>query len=116
MCRINKEQIALLKVLKGMDADEDNEPQNLEHFGMTIIEGMLNGCIPIVYSKGGPSETVRSTKVGFMFSSLDELTNILNQLQSYKEDILNNLSRKSVIEANNLIKKNKKNFTKFIKN
>jgi len=102
--------------LTGMDADEDNEPQNLEHFGMTIIEGMLNGCIPIVYSKGGPSETVRSTKVGFMFSSLDELTNILNQLQSYKEDILNNLSRKSVIEANNLIKKNKKNFTNFIKN
>lgn len=35
-----------------------------EHFGITIVEAMASGCVPIVHDSGGPREIV-TTDVGF---------------------------------------------------
>jgi len=40
-----------------------------EHFGITIVEAMAAGCVPIVHDSGGPREIVTSD-VGFRWSSL----------------------------------------------
>ena len=40
-----------------------------EHFGISIIEAMSSGCIPIVHNSGGPKEFVPSR---FRFGTIDE--------------------------------------------
>src|SRR5712664_3165237 len=40
-----------------------------EHFGITIVEAMAAGCVPIVHDSGGPREIVTSD-VGFRWSNL----------------------------------------------
>ena len=48
---------------KGMDVDEHLHPDLTEHFGMTTVEAMAGGCVPVVINKGGPanSQLRRST-------------------------------------------------------
>ena len=40
-----------------------------EHFGITIVEAMAAGCVPIVHDSGGPREIVTSD-VGFRWNNL----------------------------------------------
>jgi len=40
-----------------------------EHFGITIVEAMAAGCVPVVHDSGGPREIVTSD-VGFRWSNL----------------------------------------------
>jgi glycosyltransferase involved in cell wall biosynthesis len=40
----------------GIDEDVIENPQVFEHFGITPVEAMSAGCIPIVWHEGGPSE------------------------------------------------------------
>jgi len=40
----------------GYGIDETKEPEKVEHFGMTTVEAMSAGCIPVVIAKGGQKE------------------------------------------------------------
>ena len=40
-----------------------------EHFGITIVEAMAAGCVPVVHDSGGPREIV-TNDVGFRWRSL----------------------------------------------
>ncbi len=42
----------------GYRVNEDQEPQKVEHFGITTVEAMAAGNVPIVIDKGGQSEVV----------------------------------------------------------
>ena len=42
-----------------------------EHFGITIVEAMAAGCVPVVHDSGGPKEIV-SPDVGYRWNSIDE--------------------------------------------
>ena len=42
-----------------------------EHFGITIVESMAAGCVPIVHDSGGPREIV-SGDVGYRWNSIAE--------------------------------------------
>jgi GT2 family glycosyltransferase/SAM-dependent methyltransferase len=57
----------------GMDADLVNSPEKAEHFGITVVEAMARGCIPLVFSQGGPAEIVESGISGLTFDSMPEL-------------------------------------------
>jgi len=57
----------------GYEVDEDLHPENVEHFGMTTVEAMSAGCIPVVIKKGGQKEIVLDTVNGFSWSTTDEL-------------------------------------------
>ena len=52
---------------------EETIPHLIEHFGMTTVEAMQNYCVPIVIDGGGQREIVEHGKVGFRFSSLEQL-------------------------------------------
>lgn len=56
----------------GYGRDVDDEPENFEHFGMTIAEAALNGCFPIVYDAAGPREIVEVLGSGRLYSDLEE--------------------------------------------
>lgn len=57
----------------GLGEDEEGHPQRMEHFGITTIEAMSAGCVPIVINKGGQPEIVRDKIDGFLFETVEEL-------------------------------------------
>lgn len=57
----------------GLGEDEDRHPERMEHFGMTTIEAMSAGCVPVVINKGGQPEIVRNGIDGFLWDSMEEL-------------------------------------------
>jgi glycosyltransferase involved in cell wall biosynthesis len=57
----------------GYNVDEELHPENVEHFGMTTVEAMSAGCIPVVVKKGGQKEIILESVNGFSWSTIDEL-------------------------------------------
>jgi len=49
-----------------------DDPAEIEHFGMTLVEAMQNRLVPIVYDGGGPREIVDHGKNGFRVISKAE--------------------------------------------
>lgn len=57
----------------GYGVDDRREPERTEHFGMTTVEAMSAGCVPIVMNMGGQKEIVRHGESGFLWNTLEEL-------------------------------------------
>lgn len=91
---INAEQEILYKYYKesymyihasGYGNDSENAPEKFEHFGITVVEAMIHGCYPIVYSIGGPKEILKKINIGSVFDTTDDLENvILRYTQKYE--------------------------------
>jgi glycosyltransferase involved in cell wall biosynthesis len=58
----------------GFGEDVDTHPDRFEHFGISVVEAMSAGAVPIVYAHGGPGAIVADTGCGAEFRTLDELT------------------------------------------
>lgn len=56
----------------GYGVEEDEEPQKMEHFGITTVEAMSNGAVPVVIAKGGQKETVLDGVNGYTWNSEEE--------------------------------------------
>lgn len=52
----------------GYGVDEFLEPKHVEHFGITTLEAMSSGCVPIVINKGGQKEIVEPGVNGFLWN------------------------------------------------
>lgn len=48
-------------------------PGRFEHFGISVVEAMSAGAVPIVLDKGGPAASVRNGIDGYHFATLAEL-------------------------------------------
>jgi glycosyltransferase involved in cell wall biosynthesis len=57
----------------GLGENENKYPERMEHFGMTTVEAMSAGCVPVVINKGGQPEIVESGLGGFLFETIKEL-------------------------------------------
>lgn len=55
----------------GLDEDIDSNPIVFEHFGITTVEAMAAGCVPIVIQAGGQKEIV-TTGTGYTWSDRKE--------------------------------------------
>lgn len=59
----------------GLGEDENRHPERFEHFGITTVEAMSAGCVPLVIGKAGQLEIIQSGINGFLWKDLDELKN-----------------------------------------
>ena len=66
----------------GMDVDEGLYPEQTEHFGITTVEAMAAGCVPVVINKGAQPEIVEHGVSGFVWNTLEELRHYTSQLQN----------------------------------
>lgn len=57
----------------GFGEDLEKNPERAEHFGITTVEAMGAGCVPIVINAGGQVEIVTSGKDGYLWNTKDEL-------------------------------------------
>jgi glycosyltransferase involved in cell wall biosynthesis len=51
----------------------EDQPWAAEHFGMTTVEAMAGGCVPIVIDKAGQKEIITPGVDGYRWSSPDQL-------------------------------------------
>ena len=57
----------------GFGENERRHPERLEHFGISTVEAMGAGAVPIVVGKGGQREIVQQDVNGYHFRSLGDL-------------------------------------------
>jgi len=57
----------------GLGEDLERYPDRAEHFGITVVEAMSAGAVPLVYAEGGPATIVRQHGCGRVYSTVDEL-------------------------------------------
>jgi glycosyltransferase involved in cell wall biosynthesis len=56
----------------GLDQDPSRQPILMEHFGITTVEAMAAGCVPIVINRGGQPEIITPDS-GFVWNTREEL-------------------------------------------
>jgi len=59
----------------GFGVDEVKDPQSTEHFGMSTVEAMAAGLVPIVVNKGGLKEIVSDSVNGYLWQDQSQLIN-----------------------------------------
>lgn len=64
----------------GFGEDQNRHPERFEHFGISIVEAMAAGAVPVVYGVAGPAEIVRHGVDGFHWTTLAELISFTQQL------------------------------------
>jgi glycosyltransferase involved in cell wall biosynthesis len=64
----------------GFGEDEAKNPQKVEHFGMTVVEAMTAGVVPVVYNAGGHKEIIRDSKNGFLWTKENDLIKITSKI------------------------------------
>jgi len=57
----------------GFGSDENEMPWASEHFGMTTVEAMAGGCVPVVIDAAGQKEIVREGVDGYRWSTPEQL-------------------------------------------
>lgn len=63
----------------GFGVSHRHMPERMEHFGISVLEAMSAGTIPLVYAHGGPADLVQDTVNGFHWSTIDELAQRFEQ-------------------------------------
>ena len=89
----------------GFEVDETVHPENTEHFGITVVEGMASGLVPVVVEQGGIPEIVDNGVSGFLWKTVDELVAKTQKLIDDPE-ILKLMSQQSLINCQQFSKSN----------
>lgn len=58
----------------GFGNNENVNPEKVEHFGITVVEAMAGGAIPVIYNAGGYREIVTDGENGFLWDNTHGLT------------------------------------------
>jgi glycosyltransferase involved in cell wall biosynthesis len=57
----------------GLGEDAEHHPERFEHFGISVVEAMAAGAVPVVFGAAGPAEIVRDGVDGLHWHTLDQL-------------------------------------------
>lgn len=76
---------------QGYGTGPDADPRTQEHFGITTVEAMSAGCIPVVYATAGPKEVVEPVEGAGLWTDLDglgsETRRIAGASQQWREEV-----------------------------
>jgi len=83
----------------GFGEDLDLHPERAEHFGMSTIEAMAAGAVPVVFAGGGQVDIISDGSNGFLWKDIDTLKNKTSYLIKYphKRD---EVAKNAVIRSN----------------
>jgi glycosyltransferase involved in cell wall biosynthesis len=57
----------------GYGVEEMKEPKKVEHFGITVVEAMASGCVPLIYNAGGHKEIITPGEDGYLWETIEGL-------------------------------------------
>jgi glycosyltransferase involved in cell wall biosynthesis len=57
----------------GFGENEEKNPEKVEHFGISVVEAMAGGAVPVIYKAGGHKEIVSDRINGFLWEKKGEL-------------------------------------------
>lgn len=69
----------------GFLEDIETNPIRTEHFGITIVEAMSQGCIPVVHRSGGAYQVTRAAGLQTDWATEQEAVSIISQLIKTKD-------------------------------
>ncbi len=69
----------------GLDEDVDADPVRAEHFGITTVEAMSAGAVPVVMAAGGQPHIVTDGVDGLLFHSIEQLVGLTEALAADPE-------------------------------
>lgn len=81
----------------------EDDPTKMEHFGISTVEAMAAGCVPVVIGKGGQKEIVEDGESGYLWQTEDELSNLTLRLIT-DANIFKKTSRQAIKRAKNFSK------------
>ncbi len=73
----------------------EKNPTKQEHFGITTVEAMAAGAVPVVIASGGQKEIVEDGKSGFLWKRVDELKKYTMELVQ-NEKLFHRLSQNAI--------------------
>lgn len=86
----------------GFGEDPIKHPERFEHFGVSTVEAMASGCVPLTYNGGGQPEIIEDEESGFLWNTKEDLiaktTQLLSQkkkIQQYSKNALNRAQKYS---------------------
>lgn len=82
---------------------DEEEPTKMEHFGISTVEAMAGGCVPVVVGKGGQLEIVEDQVSGYLWNSLEELKKLTINL-TVNSNLRKKLSKEAIKKSMNFSK------------
>ena len=73
-----------------------------EGFGISVVEAMARGCIPVGSNKGGLPEVIENNKSGFIYdNSVEDLVNVLINIINMSKEERINISNNAIEKSKN---------------
>jgi glycosyltransferase involved in cell wall biosynthesis len=79
----------------GYGEDLKKYPEKAEHFGITTVEAMGSGCVPVVFDAGGQREIIEDKKSGYLCKTIEDFISNTDILIG-DENLLRQMSVNSV--------------------
>lgn len=64
----------------GYGEELEKHPEFAEHFGISTVEAMGAGCVPVVINAGGQTEIITNGENGFLWNTQEDLQNLTLKL------------------------------------
>lgn len=87
----------------GFGEDLQEHPEFAEHFGISTVEAMGAGAVPVVINEGGQKEIVTDGENGFFWNTINELQVKTKKLIDNKE-LLNDMAKRARVRAKDFSK------------
>jgi len=68
----------------GYGVDEIKNPEKTEHFGITLVEAMSAGCVPLVFNAGGHKEIIDAENNGYLWENKRDLISLTKKILNEK--------------------------------